>query len=163
MGTLARVATLGAVAHSTTLVELGLDWGQAMLGCWRAIFAGQFDEGLRKFEALGTNGPSRIRAMQAFILALAMRHELPGESYPISPALEALPEEAWVGVITEWEAFAASRSMKTKDLIQRVSDFWRAIRLDTPWQLAFRKSSEDLALKSSPGQGRGRQGVAAEQ
>jgi DNA polymerase III gamma/tau subunit len=142
------VALLAARGHLTlkgARADLGLAWGFDMLRCWQAIFADQFDEALLAFERVGSDGPSRVRAMQAFLLELDLRDELGVRGCRISPALEALPEEEWGLVRENWERFAVSRSMKVGDLIRRSSDFWRGARSDAPWQIVFRRAYEELA------------------
>jgi DNA polymerase-3 subunit gamma/tau len=145
---LAWVAGRDDVTLSRTLDELGLAWGPAMLRCWEAIFAGQFNEALFAFERIGPDGPSRIRAMQAFLLELELRDELGGYTCPISPALEVLPDWAWGRVRDEWERFAVSGSMKVGDLNRRTSEFWRGAQLGAPWQIVFRRAYEELANRS---------------
>jgi DNA polymerase-3 subunit gamma/tau len=145
---LAGVAGRGDVTLSGTLTELGLAWGPALLRCWNAIFAGHFDEALSAFESVGADGPSRIRAMQAFLLELDLRDELGARTCSIRPALEALPEAAWRRVREEWERFAVSRSMEVRDLIREASEFWRGARLDAPWQILFRRAYEDLVRRT---------------
>jgi DNA polymerase III gamma/tau subunit len=148
---LRRVAGRGDVMLLDALAELRFDWGPALLRCWDAIFAGQFDEALSSFESVGADGPSRVRAMQAFLLELDLRDELGAQTCPISPALEALPEAAWRRVREDWERFAVSRSMEVRDLIREASEFWRGARLDAPWQIVFRRAYEDLVRRTADG------------
>ena len=81
-----------------------------------------------------------------------LRDELGVRSCPISPALEALSDEAWGRLRKDWERFAVSRSMKVGDLIRRTSEFWRGARSDAPWQIVFRRAYEELANR--PGERR---------
>jgi DNA polymerase-3 subunit gamma/tau len=148
---LARVAARGDVTVSRALDELGLAWGPAMLRCWQAMFASRFDEAFLAFESIGADGPSRVRAMQAFVLDLDLRHELGPKACPISPALDALSEGDWALVTGDWARFAQSNSMKASDLMHEVSEFWRGVRLDTPWQVAFRRAYEDLVRRRGEG------------
>ena len=65
-----EIANLGRITLARTLEVCGLDWGDKMLACWRALLANERNEGLSLFEELGADSVSRVRAMQSFLLAI---------------------------------------------------------------------------------------------
>ena len=65
-----EIANLGPITLARTLEVCGLDWGDKMLACWRALLANERNEGLSLFEELGPDSVSRVRAMQSFLLTI---------------------------------------------------------------------------------------------
>jgi DNA polymerase III gamma/tau subunit len=68
-----EIANLGAITLPRTLEVCGLNWGDKMLACWRALLANERNEGLSLFEELGPDSVSRVQAMQSFLLTIYLR------------------------------------------------------------------------------------------
>jgi len=108
---LARVERHGAVTVNNLIREPEFGWGPTMLACWRAVLSGRRDEALALIGGVGSDGPMRIRAMQAFLVECRMRHvmgELPSDT-SVSPALDLVPAESWADIMRDWAARSRER------------------------------------------------------
>jgi DNA polymerase III gamma/tau subunit len=139
---LTTVAKQGDVVVSRTLEALGLDWAPVMQRCWTATFAGLYEEAFAESEKLGTNGPQRIRAMQAFLLDLELRSIMESANHCVHPALNLISDAEWKAIARLWERAAEERGTDVARLIQRASKFWCSVGADGPWPIAFRKAYE---------------------
>jgi DNA polymerase-3 subunit gamma/tau len=75
-----EIANLGPITLARTLEVCGLDWGDKMLACWRALLANERNEGLSLFEELGPDSVSRVRAI------------IGGQ---LNPTIDQMPAESW--------------------------------------------------------------------
>lgn len=141
---LEAVAARGDVVVSKTLEALGLDWAPVMLRCWTATFAGLYEEAVAEFEKLGTDGPQRIRAMQAFLLDLELRSIAESVNHCVHPALSLMLDDEWKAIAGLWERVAEERGTDVARLTQRASKFWCSVGADGPWPIAFRKAYDLL-------------------
>lgn len=141
---LMAVAARGEVVASRTLEVLCLDWAPAMLRCWRAAFAGKYEEALSEVGSLGSDGAQRIRAMQAFLLDLELRGCSETLDHTPHPALAMLAEDEWAAIAGDWERAAALRNTNSRSLIRELSKYWYSIGDDAPPTIAFGRAWEVL-------------------
>lgn len=89
---LARVERHGDVTVDNLTREPEFGWGPTMLACWRAVLSGNRDEAMSLFEKIGTDGPMRVAAIQAFLVECRIRYVVAGltADVSVSPALHRL-------------------------------------------------------------------------
>ena len=80
-----------------------------MLRNWVVVYFGNL------IGALGLDEANTVRAMQAFLLALELRHEFPAQAYLVNPALDAVAERDWADINDKLERSAVARSMNRRD------------------------------------------------
>lgn len=151
-----EIANLGAITLARTLEVCGLNWGDKMLACWRALLANERNEGLSLFEELGPDGVSRVRAMQSFLLTIYLRALC---SSPIigqpNPAIDQMSAESWGFVVDGLRERAITRSMTLDELGSELVSFWAdsripRIRLSVPLGDEFQKQEAALATTLRP-------------
>jgi DNA polymerase III gamma/tau subunit len=136
----------GAVTTARLIEEPEFAWGTSMLDCWRAMFSARYDEALVLFGKIGTTGPMRLRAMQAFLVTCHM-HCLLGEVHQglsVAPALSLLPDEKWERAMREWDVWSFRQGLAVQEAIASVLAFWTAVDPDTPWRASFARGYEIL-------------------
>ena len=96
-----EIANLGPITLARTLEVSGLNWGDKMLACWRALLANERNEGLSLFEELGPDSVSRVRAMQSFLLTIYHRAlcSSPIIGGQLNPAIDQMSAESWGFVV----------------------------------------------------------------
>jgi len=121
-----EVAKLGTVALARTLELCGLDWGNKMLACWRALLANERDKGLSLFEELGPDSGSRVRAMQSFLLTIYLRAlcSSPIVGGKLNPAVDHMSTESWQFVVDGLRDRAQTRDMTLDELGSELVSFW---------------------------------------
>ncbi|MGY4155589.1 hypothetical protein ACVINW_001431 [Bradyrhizobium sp. USDA 4461] len=141
---LARLGGVSVVTLSAVVTELELDWGPPILRCWRGVVRRQYGEAMKGFEGSGCNGPIRVQRMQALLLELELRDAFGQERTATNPALAVVPERDWAQARKDMEQAALTRSVTIADLLETAGEFWRSVRPDTPWEVAFRRAYERL-------------------
>ena len=143
---LKRVELHGDVTLANLLREPEFDWGAPMLECWRAVLGGRRDEAVMLFGSLGNDGPTRLKAIQAFLVECRLRHELGGlpSGVCVSPALDCLPAEGWDEILGEWDEWCALQSVALGDVIGLLLSFWAGVGADVPWRASFMKGYDLL-------------------
>jgi hypothetical protein len=120
-----EIANRGEITLARTLEVCDLDWGDKMLGCWRALLANERNEGLSLFEELGPNSVSRMRAMQSFLLTIFLRAlcspPIEGE---LNPAVGYMSAESWGFVVDGLRDRARTRNMTLAELCSELVSFW---------------------------------------
>jgi DNA polymerase III delta prime subunit len=124
-----EIANLGAITLARTLEVCGLDWGNKMLGCWRALLANERNAGLSLFEELGPDSVSRVRAMQSFLLAIYLRALCPSPIIGGHPAIDQTPAESWGFVVDGLRDRAKRRNMTLDELSSEMVSFWADSRM----------------------------------
>ena len=134
-----EIASLGPITLARTLEVCGLDWGDKMLACWRALLANERNEGLSLFEELGPDSVSRVRAMQSFLLAIYLRARCPSPTIGgrLNPAIDHMSAESWGFVVDGLRDRASTRNMTLDELSSEMVSFWAdrrmpRIRLSAP-------------------------------
>ena len=120
-----EIANLGDITLARTLEVCGLDWGDKMLACWRALLANERNEGLSLFEALGPDSVSRVRAMQSFLLTIYLRALCsPPIGGKLDPAVGHMSAESWGFVVDGLRDRARTRNMTLAELGSELVSFW---------------------------------------
>jgi hypothetical protein len=143
---LARVERYGAVTVNNLIREPEFGWGPTMLACWRAVLSGRRDEALALIGGVGSDGPMRVRAMQAFLVECRMRHvmgELPSGT-SVSPALDLVPAESWADIMRDWAAWSRERGIDLEEAIERALAFWATVKIGVSWKASFLKGFQAL-------------------
>jgi hypothetical protein len=147
-----EIANLGRdVPLTRTLEVCGLDWGNKMLACWRALLANERDEGLSLFEELGPDSVSRVRAMQSFLLTIYL-HALcsPPIGGKLNPAVGYMSAESWGFVVDGLRDRARARNMTLAGLGSELASFWADSRVQESVTLRLRYLSfHDLLNEAS--------------
>jgi hypothetical protein len=148
------IANLGDITLARTLVVCGLDWGDKMLTCWRALLANERNEGLSLFEELGPNSVSRVRAMQSFLLTIYLRAlcspPIEGE---LNPAVGYMSAESWGFVVDGLRDRARTRNMTLAELGSELVSFWADSRVQESVTLQLRYLSfHDLLNEAGRGE-----------
>jgi DNA polymerase III delta prime subunit len=128
-----EIANLGAITLARTLEVCGLNWGDKMLACWRALLANERNEGLSLFEELGPDSVSRVRAMQSFLLTIYLRAlcSSPIIGGQLNPAIDQMSAESWAFVVDGLRDRARTRSMTLDESGSELVSFWADSRM--PW------------------------------
>jgi DNA polymerase III gamma/tau subunit len=123
-----EIANLGAITLARTLEVCGLNWGEKMLACWRALLANERNEGLLLFEELGPDSVSRVRAMQSFLLTIYLRAlcSSPIIGGQLNPAID---QESWGFVVDGLRDRAITRGMTLDELGSELMSFWSDSRM----------------------------------
>jgi DNA polymerase III delta prime subunit len=126
-----EIANLGAITLARTLEVCGLNWGDKMLACWRALLANERNEGLSLFEELGPDSVSRVRAMQSFLLTIYLRAlcSSPLIGGHINPAIDQMSAESWGFVVDGLRDRAITRGMTLDELGSELVSFWADSRM----------------------------------
>jgi hypothetical protein len=121
-----EIANLGPITLARTLTVCRLDWGDKMLGCWRALLANERDKGLLLFEELGPDSLSRVRAMQSFLhtIYLVALCSSPIVGGKLNPAVDHMPTESWRFVVDGLRDRAPTRDMTLDELGSELLSFW---------------------------------------
>lgn len=133
---LAAVQGADIVTVPNALKVLRLEWGSVALRYYSAMLAGRSDEAAAYFERIQSDGPGRVRAIQALSLALELRHALGRQAPVTSPALAVVSADEWAEVEKELSQFAQRNGVRVGDLVQGPVRFWRDVPLDVPADLA---------------------------
>ncbi|MGJ5080213.1 hypothetical protein [Bradyrhizobium sp. HKCCYLS3013] len=143
---LARVERHGDVTVQNLVREPEFGWGPTMLACWRAVLSGRPDEAMSLFGSIGTHGPMRVRAMQAFLVECRIRHVTGGlpVATSVSPALGLLSPESWERILRDWTGRCQARGLELDEAIERALGFWASVKVGVPWRASFLKGYEDL-------------------
>lgn len=143
---LARVERRGDVTVQNLIREPEFGWGPTILACWRAVLGGRPDEAMSLFGGIGTHGPMRVRAMQAFLVECRIRKASGGlpVATSVSPALGLLAAESWERILGDWTAWCQARGLELDEAIEGSLGFWASVRVDVPWRASFLKGYEDL-------------------
>lgn len=143
---LARVERRGNVTVENLVREPEFGWGPTMLACWRAVLSGRRDEAMSLFESIGTHGPMRVSAIQAFLVECRIREAaatLPAAT-SVSPALGLLSAESWERILRDWAGWCQARGLELDEAIERALGFWASVKVGVPWRASFLKGYEDL-------------------
>jgi hypothetical protein len=126
-----EIANLGPITLARTLEVCGLDWGDKMLACWRALLANERNEGLSLFEELGPDSVSRVRAMQSFLLTIYHRAlcSSPIIGGQLNPTIDHMPAESWGFVVDGLRDRASTRNMTLDELGSELVSFWADRRM----------------------------------
>ena len=145
-----EIANLGPITLARTLEVCGLNWGDKMLACWRALLANERNEGLSLFEELGPDSVSRVRAMQSFLLTIYHRAlcSSPIIGGQLNPAMSA---ESWGFVVDGLRDRARTRNMTLDELGSELVSFWAdsrmpRIRLSAPLGEEFQEQQAALRM-----------------
>lgn len=143
---LARVERHGDVTVQNLVREPEFGWGPTMLACWRAVLSGRPDEAMSLFGSIGTRGPMRVRAMQAFLVECRIRKATGGlpVATSVSPALGLLSAESWERFLRDWTGWCQARGLELDEAIERALGFWASVKVGVPWRASFLKGYEDL-------------------
>jgi len=143
---LARVERHGNVTVDNLVREPEFGWGPTMLACWRAVLSGRRDEAISLFGDIGTDGPMRVTAMQAFLVECRMRHMMGGlpAGASVSPALDRLAAGSWEGILRDWSEWSRERGIEVHEAMERALGFWASVRIGVPWRASFLKGYEAL-------------------
>ena len=148
-----EIASLGPITLARTLEVCGLDWGDKMLACWRALLANERNEGLSLFEELGPDSVSRVRAMQSFLLAIYLRARCPSPTIGgrLNPAIDHMSAESWGFVVDGLCDRASTRNMTLDELSSEMVSFWAdrrmpRIRLSAPLGKEFQEQRAALRM-----------------
>ncbi|MEY9180579.1 hypothetical protein [Bradyrhizobium sp. USDA 313] len=143
---LARVERRGDVTVQNLVREPEFGWGPTMLACWRAVLSGRPHEAMSLFGSIGTHGPMRVRAMQAFLVECRIRHVTGGlpAATSVSPALGLLSAESWGRILRDWTGWCQARGLELDEAIERALGFWASAKVGVPWRASFLKGYEDL-------------------
>jgi hypothetical protein len=150
-----EIANLGAITLARTLEVCGLDWGDKMFACWRALLANERNEGLSLFEELGPNSVSRARAMQSFLLAIYLRAlcSSPPIERALNPAVGYMSAESWGFVVDGLRDRARTRNMTLAELGSELVSFWADSRVQESVTLRLRYLSfHDLLNEAGRGE-----------
>lgn len=82
--------------------------------------------------------------MQAFLLELFLQRELGPRVRRTSPALDVIPDAAWVRMTNGWARVAKVQSKDDCDLISEQVAFWGGVRPEAPWRVSFEKGTDLL-------------------
>jgi hypothetical protein len=147
LAVLARVERHGDVTVENLVREPEFGWGPTMLACWRAVLSGRPDEAMSLFGSIGTHGPMRVRAMQAFLVECRIRKATGGlpAATSVSPALDLLSAESWECILRDWTEWCRARGLELDKAIERALGFWASAKVGVPWKASFLKGYEDLA------------------
>ena len=143
---LARVERHGDVTVGNLIREPEFGWGPTILACWRAVLGGRPDEAMSLFGDIGIDGPTRVTAMQAFLVECHIRQasgDLPVAT-SVNPALGLLTAESWQRILGDWTAWCQARGLELDEAIERSLGFWASVRVGVPWRASFLKGYEDL-------------------
>jgi len=115
-----EIANLGPITLARTLEVCGLDWGNKMLACWRALLANERNEGLSLFEELGPD------SMQSFLLAIYLRALRPSPTIggQLNPTIDQMSAESWGFVVDGLRDRASTRNMTLDELGSELVSFW---------------------------------------
>lgn len=143
---LAPVERRGDVTVQNLVREPEFGWGPTMLACWRAVLSGHRDEAMSLFGSIGTHGPMRVRAMQAFLVECRIRKAAGGlpVAASVSPALGLLSAESWERILRDWTGWCQARGLELDEAIERALGFWASVKVGVPWRASFLKGYEDL-------------------
>ena len=148
-----EIANLGPITLARTLEVCGLDWGDKMLACWRALLANERNEGLSLFEELGPDSVSRVRAMQSFLLTIYHRAlcSSPIIGGQLNPAIDQMSAESWGFVVDGLRDRARTRNMTLDELGSELVSFWAdsrmpRIRLSAPLGEEFQEQQAALRM-----------------
>lgn len=146
LAVLARVERHGDVTVENLAREPEFGWGPTMLACWRAVLSGRPDEAMSLFGSIGTHGPMRARALQAFLVECRIRKASGGlpVAASVTPALGLLPAERWERILRDWTGWCQARGLELDQVIERALGFWASVKADVPWRASFLKGYEDL-------------------
>ena len=135
-----EIANLGDITLARTLEVCGLDWGNKMLACWRALLANERDKGLSLFEELGPDSVSRVRAMQSFLLTIYLRElcSSPTTGGELNPAVDCMSAESWGFVVDGLRDRAGKRNMTLDELGSELVSFWADSRVQESVTLRLR-------------------------
>jgi len=152
-----EIANLGAITLARALEVCGLNWGDKMLACWRALLANERNEGLSLFEELGPDGVSRVQAMQSFLLTIYLRAlcSSPIIGGQLNPAIDQMSAVSWGFVVDGLRDHAITRSMTLDELGSELVSFWADsrmpwIRLSAPVGDEFQKQEAALWMTLRP-------------
>jgi hypothetical protein len=120
---LAAVAQEGEVTLARALRVLGVDWGGTLLACWQALLEGRRAEAEERLESVSRDSAVRLRALQAFGLAL-YRRVAGMEEIRVHPALDVLRPAEWEPVLAAVGECARRRSLKGDDWAYALMVFW---------------------------------------
>jgi hypothetical protein len=152
-----ELANFGPITLARTLEVCGLDWGDRMLACWRALLANERNEGLSLFEGLGPNNVSRVRAMQPFLLTIYLRAlcSSPTTGAELNPAIDWMSAESWGFVVDGLRDRARTRNMTLDELGSELMSFWADTRMQesVTLRLSYLKFY-DLLNEASRGENR---------
>lgn len=143
---LARVERHGDVTVQNLVREPEFGWGPTILACWRAVLGGRPDEAISLFGDIGTHGPMRVRAMQAFLVECRIRQasgDLPVAT-SVNPALGLQAVESWERIFEDWTTWCQARGLELDEAIEGALGFWASVRVGVPWRASFLKGYEDL-------------------
>jgi len=149
-----EIANLGDITLARTLEVCGLDWGDKMLACWRALLANEPNQGLSVFEELGPDSVSRVRAMQSFLLTIYL-HALcsPPIGGKLDPAVGHMSAESWGFVVDGLRDRARTRNMTLAELGSELVSFWADSCVQESVTLRLRYLSfHDLLNEASRGE-----------
>jgi hypothetical protein len=149
-----EIANLGDITLARTLEVCGLDWGDKMLVCWRALLANEPNQGLSLFEELGPDSVSRVRAMQSFLLTIYL-HALcsPPIGGKLDPAVGHMSAESWGFVVDGLRDRARTRNMTLAELGSELVSLWADSCVQESVTLRLRYLSfHDLLNEASRGE-----------
>ena len=143
---LGRVERHGDITVDNLIREPEFGWGPMMLACWRAVLSGRRDEAMSLFGDIGIDGPTRVTAMQAFLVECRMRHMMGGlpAGASVSPALDCLPADGWECILRDWAEWSRKGGIEVDEAMERALGFWASVRIGVPWRASFLKGYEAL-------------------
>jgi DNA polymerase III delta prime subunit len=140
---MSRVEAHGDVSMENLLRIPEFSWGLTMLACWQAFLENRLDEAVSLFERIGSDGPMRIRAMQAFLAECRIRYKMVAAS--VSPALDCIQSNDWTAILASWTAWCRDRAVEPDEALEQLLNFWATVRTVTSSRVAFFKGCEVLA------------------